>query len=63
MLPLFDPYWDRFWSACEEPAFFHSLSRAGLKVQAVPAKSHERARRDAHVIYIAEREHAPRASP
>ncbi len=41
-----------FWSACEEPAFFQTLSRAGFKVAAFPAKAHGRARRAAHVIYM-----------
>ncbi|HWC61928.1 MAG TPA: spermine synthase [Verrucomicrobiae bacterium] len=44
-----------FWSACEEPGFLQSLSSAGFKAAAFPAKAHERARRDAHVIYVAER--------
>ncbi|MHA3772606.1 spermine/spermidine synthase domain-containing protein [Verrucomicrobiota bacterium sgz303538] len=43
-----------FWSACEEPAFLRSLSGAGFKAQAFPAKAHERAKRAAHVIYMAE---------
>ena len=44
-----------FWSACEEPGFFQSLSSAGFFVEAIPAKAHERAKREAHVIYLAER--------
>jgi spermidine synthase len=47
-----------FWSACEEPGFIHRLSRAGFKAEAIPAKSHERAKRAAHVIYLAENEPA-----
>ncbi len=47
-----------FWSACEERGFVNSLERAGFKTEAVPAKAHERAKRAAHVIYLAER-HAP----
>ena len=43
-----------FWSACEEPSFVHNLERAGFKVEAYPAKAHERAKRAAHVIYVAE---------
>ena len=43
-----------FWSACAEPGFIHRLSRAGFKAQAFPAKAHERAKREAHVIYVAE---------
>ena len=44
-----------FWSACEEPGFMDSLSRAGFWTEAVPAKAHERAKRFAHVIYLAGR--------
>ena len=47
-----------FWSACEEPGFVNSLARSGFTTEAVPAKSHERAKRCAHVIYLAER-HRP----
>jgi spermidine synthase len=43
-----------FWSACEEPAFVNNLERAGFKVEATPAKAHERAKRAAHMIYVAE---------
>ena len=48
-----------FWSAVEEPAFVNSLERAGFKAKAVPAKAHERAKRCAHVIYVAERASPP----
>lgn len=48
-----------FWSACPEPAFVHSLERAGFKVQSYPAKAHERAKRAAHVIYVAEVDDTP----
>jgi spermidine synthase len=41
-----------FWSACEEPMFPRTLSRAGFNVSAFPAKAHERAKRAAHMIYI-----------
>ena len=44
-----------FWSAAPEPDFEHALARAGLRVEAFPAKSHDRAKREAHVIYLAER--------
>ena len=44
-----------FWSACAEPDFVESLSRAGFETDAVPAKAHDRAKRFAHVIYVAER--------
>lgn len=42
-----------FWSATEEPGFMDSLSRAGFWTEAVPAKAHERAKRFAHMIYLA----------
>lgn len=44
-----------FWSACPEPDFVKSLTRAGFKVEAVPAKANEHAKRFAHVIYVAKR--------
>lgn len=44
-----------FWSACEEPGFLQKLSSAGFKAKAFPAKANERAKRDAHVIYVAEK--------
>ena len=43
-----------FWSAREEPGFVRSLVNAGFKGEAFPAKAHERAKRAAHVIYLAE---------
>ena len=43
-----------FWSATEEPAFGEALVRAGFRVHAVEAKSHERAKRFEHRIYVAE---------
>jgi spermidine synthase len=42
-----------FWSAGPEPGFMHKLSRAGFEAEAIPAKAHERAKREAHVIYLA----------
>ncbi len=48
-----------FWSAVPEPAFVQSLACAGFKAEAHPAKSHERAKRDAHMIYLAERQADP----
>jgi spermidine synthase len=45
-----------FWSACEEPVFLQNLYYAGFKAEAYPAKAHERAKREAHVIYMAERQ-------
>ena len=44
-----------FWSACEEPGFIQKLSAAGFFVEAIPAKAHERAKREAHMIYLAEK--------
>ena len=44
-----------FWSACAEPYFVSRLSNAGFRAEAFPAKAHERAKREAHVIYVAER--------
>jgi len=52
-----------FWSACEEPEFLQTLFYAGFKAQAFPAKAHERAKRDAHVIYVAQRALAPDVPP
>jgi len=43
-----------FWSATPEPGFIATLERAGFIAQAYPAKAHERAKRHAHVIYVAE---------
>ena len=44
-----------FWSADREPAFRETLSRAGFHTEEYPAKAHERAKRFAHMIYVAER--------
>ncbi|MEO5721835.1 MAG: spermine synthase [Chthoniobacterales bacterium] len=44
-----------FWSAEREPAFVDSLSRAGFLSEEYPAKAHERAKREAHRIYVGER--------
>ena len=43
-----------FWSAAEEPQFPRQLMQAGFTVRSVPAKAHERAKRSAHYIYVAE---------
>jgi spermidine synthase len=43
-----------FWSASAEPGFIEALGRAGFKARAFPAKAHETAKREAHVIYVAE---------
>ena len=50
-----------FWSAVPEPEFVKNLSRAGFKVEEFPAKSHERAKREAHMIYVGQRE--PESEP
>jgi spermidine synthase len=44
-----------FWSASEDRPFAQRLERAGFKVQVREVKAHERAKRFAHRIYIAER--------
>ena len=46
-----------FWSADREPAFRETLARAGFHTEEYPAKAHERAKRFAHMIYVAERTH------
>lgn len=43
-----------FWSAEQEPAFLASLKRAGFRAEEFEAKSHERAKRAAHRIYVGE---------
>jgi spermidine synthase len=43
-----------FWSAEREPAFLASLTRAGFRAEEFEAKSHERAKRAAHRIYVGE---------
>jgi spermidine synthase len=48
-----------FWSACEEPGFLRSLASSGFRAEAFPAKANERARRNAHVIYVAKRIQQP----
>ena len=48
-----------FWSANAEPYFIEDLSRAGFLASAIPAKAHERAKRFAHVIYLARRNPEP----
>lgn len=48
-----------FWSAVEERGFFRRLTQAGFKVEAVEARAHERAKRFAHWIYVAEWRGAP----
>ncbi|MEA3187509.1 MAG: hypothetical protein QOD99_1339, partial [Chthoniobacter sp.] len=43
-----------FWSATDEPHFVSRLVRAGFTAWSVEAKAHERAKRFAHRIYVAE---------
>ncbi|MDB6148318.1 MAG: spermidine synthase [Spartobacteria bacterium] len=44
-----------FWSAEPERGFREQLSSAGFATEEFPAKSHERAKRFAHMIYVGER--------
>jgi spermidine synthase len=43
-----------FWSAEPEPLFLTSLKRAGFQAEEFEAKSHDRAKRAAHRIYVGE---------
>jgi spermidine synthase len=43
-----------FWSPGPDKKFESQLSKAGLKVDAVPAKMHDRAKRDAYRLYVAD---------
>jgi len=45
-----------FWSADNEPIFKEQFGRAGFTVEDVPTKSHERAKRFAHHIYVGEKQ-------
>jgi len=45
-----------FWSADNEPMFMEQFSRSGFTVEDVPTKSHERAKRFAHHIYVGEKQ-------
>lgn len=47
------------WSACPDPAIQVRLVKAGLIVQAVPAKLHENAKRAAYMIYVADKPKQP----
>ena len=40
-----------------------AIARAGFTTEAVPAKAHDRAKRAAHVIYLARRAEAALAAP
>ncbi len=44
-----------FWSAEKEPAFIGQLTRAGFSATEHEARAHERAKRAAHRIYVAQR--------
>jgi spermidine synthase len=44
-----------FWSAEPERFFVEQLERAGFMVESHPAKAHERSKRCAHVVYVAEK--------
>ncbi|MDP1579375.1 MAG: hypothetical protein Q8M02_03800 [Candidatus Didemnitutus sp.] len=46
------------WSAAPDPAIQVRLVKAGLIVQAVPAKLHENAKRAAYMIYVADKPEA-----
>lgn len=43
-----------FWSAEKEPGFVETLSRNGFRTEEYPAKAHDRAKRHAHMIYVAQ---------
>ena len=42
------------WSAGKDGKFENRLRQAGLRVKGVPAKMHERARREAYMLYVLE---------
>lgn len=42
-----------FWSAAADSAFASRLKEAGFRVESVPAKVHERAKRAAYLLYVA----------
>lgn len=42
-----------FWSATNDRSFAKRLAKAGFKVDVVPARSHERARRCSHTVFVA----------
>jgi spermidine synthase len=43
------------WSACADAVLERRLAKAGFKVQAVPAKLYEHARRSTYMIYVGDR--------
>jgi len=44
-----------FWSAGDDPHFKARLEKVGFRVGHIPAKVHERSKRAAYVIYVADR--------
>ncbi len=42
-----------YWLAEPTPSFEKSLVRAGFRVEAIPAKSHEKSKRPRHCLYVA----------
>ena len=44
-----------FWSASNDRAFEKRLTKAGFKVDVVRARAHERAKKFAHTVFVAER--------
>lgn len=48
-----------FWSARDDAPFARRLAEGGFKVEVVPAKSHEQARRFSHTIFVGDRLEAP----
>ncbi len=44
-----------FWSAGDDPHFKNRMQKVGFRVGYVPAKVHERSKRAAYVIYVADR--------
>ena len=44
-----------FWSAEADKKFEKRLRKAGFELTAVPAKTHERAKRAAYLLYIADK--------
>lgn len=51
------------WSACPDPMVQTRLVKAGLIVQAVPAKLHENAKRAAYMIYLGDKPQNPNQAP
>jgi spermidine synthase len=49
------------WSACPDAVIEKRLAKAGLQVQAVPAKLYAQAKRAAYMIYVGDKPAAPGA--